>query len=453
MPRPYTYLALLTFLLKRSAILGLALLLRWPPCLSAQQLPLGLPLSRYFAPDVYQAGSINWQLTQDARGFLYVANHIGLLEFDGNSWRLQRGKLFTGLKSVVMADNQQLYGGGQGQFGYFAPQPSGQLEFISLDTLLPESYRNFDEVWDIYPTPEGVYFCTHKYIFHYQDGQINVISHPTGIRYAFYCNYHLYVSGWEEGLLKLDDNQLVPVKGGGVLKQKDIRAFLPLNSRESLLGTLEGELFTYDGQEIRPWQPDLTAIIKPAQINRVIQLKDGRLAFATQNAGVYIWGENTELLHLDKGRGLLSHSVMDLYEDGQHNLWVAQTNGLTYVHLGAPFRLIDERQGLRGAGYAAIEHKGKLYLGTSNGVFRQEGNEFVEVANSSGQVFHFSEQRDQLLLGHHTGPYVLQPEGFAPIGTQPGAWLFQAIEGQPDVLLQGHYAGLITYEWKGGVGK
>src|ERR1700722_3023034 len=60
---------------------------------------LTLPLTAGFNPEtgdyVYQrytarqygASPQNWAIAQDRRGVMYFANHYGLLEFDGNSWR------------------------------------------------------------------------------------------------------------------------------------------------------------------------------------------------------------------------------------------------------------------------------------------------------------------------------------------------------------------------------
>lgn len=36
----------------------------------------------------YQAASQNWSVTQDGNGYMYFANNVGLLEFDGITWTL-----------------------------------------------------------------------------------------------------------------------------------------------------------------------------------------------------------------------------------------------------------------------------------------------------------------------------------------------------------------------------
>ncbi|MEM9525977.1 MAG: hypothetical protein AAGA31_05160, partial [Bacteroidota bacterium] len=52
--------------------------------LFAQELP---PIVAY-EPDDYHAGNQNWMLSQDGQNYLYAANNQGLLEFNGQQWRL-----------------------------------------------------------------------------------------------------------------------------------------------------------------------------------------------------------------------------------------------------------------------------------------------------------------------------------------------------------------------------
>jgi hypothetical protein len=44
-------------------------------------------LIRQYGPELYQGGSQNWALLQDARGVIYVGSTNSILEYDGVSWR------------------------------------------------------------------------------------------------------------------------------------------------------------------------------------------------------------------------------------------------------------------------------------------------------------------------------------------------------------------------------
>ena len=51
----------------------------------------GRPLIRRYTPREYGAGEQNWAVAQDDRGVVYFGNNLGLLEYDGASWRLDPG--------------------------------------------------------------------------------------------------------------------------------------------------------------------------------------------------------------------------------------------------------------------------------------------------------------------------------------------------------------------------
>ncbi|MCI4667940.1 MAG: hypothetical protein MRZ79_07240, partial [Bacteroidia bacterium] len=205
----------------------------------AQSSLISTPLSQNFLPAEYQGGSQNWAIAQDKRGFLYVANHYGLLEFDGNKWSLYRTNLGGSLKSVRVDSDGDIYVGGQGKFGYFSPDTKGKLQYQALDVLLPEEYRDFDEVWDIYDTSEGMYFFTRRHIFLYQHKQFQVFSLPK-MQYAYYYNYKLFVSSWEKGLMVKGDEGFEEIKGGEIFKRKSIRAIVAGANNQALIATLDG---------------------------------------------------------------------------------------------------------------------------------------------------------------------------------------------------------------------
>ena len=48
----------------------------------------GLILSQYYSPTEYKSGTQNWCIAQDNRGVMYFGNALGVLEYDGDSWRL-----------------------------------------------------------------------------------------------------------------------------------------------------------------------------------------------------------------------------------------------------------------------------------------------------------------------------------------------------------------------------
>ena len=83
----------------------------------AQKAIQGLPLVTNYSPEQYKAGIQNWDIIQDNSGFIYAANNLGLLIFDGISW--ERYEINnTKVRSIHQGSDDNIYVGSQGGFGY-----------------------------------------------------------------------------------------------------------------------------------------------------------------------------------------------------------------------------------------------------------------------------------------------------------------------------------------------
>src|SRR5580704_12575137 len=103
----------------------------------------GTYVFQHYSAKQYGASPQNWDIAQDRRGVMYFANLDGLLEFDGNFWRLLRlpGKSFV--RSVNVDSRGTVYVGGVGEFGLLKPDATGTLVFVSLTGRIPKQDRGF----------------------------------------------------------------------------------------------------------------------------------------------------------------------------------------------------------------------------------------------------------------------------------------------------------------------
>lgn len=88
---------------------------------------------------------------------LYFANDEGLLTFDGSRWKIYPLPNKTIVRSIKIAADHKIYAGGQGDFGYFAPDENGKLTFNSLKPKIPKSYSSFADIWNIQYAGKAVF--------------------------------------------------------------------------------------------------------------------------------------------------------------------------------------------------------------------------------------------------------------------------------------------------------
>ena len=438
-----------------ACILGLTL-----PALKAQVFR-GLPFIQTFGTSDYQAGIQNWDIAQNKRGFLYFANNFGLLEYDGHHWKVFGVKAGSKVRCLSIGQDGRIFVGSQGEFGVFSPSPSGEWTYSSLAESLPQKDRNFDEVWRIYQFQDKVYFCTFQKIFVYDGEKIKVLQPRNPIEFSFLAHNRLYVQDWEKGLTFLDGDQLQQLPEGDFFSRKRIVSILPYDQQQILIVTQQDGLFLYNGLQLRKLEPGLFPSLSRLMLSCAIRLNNGSFVLGSQSNGLYLMNHQLELQQkIDKQQGLNDHTIVSLFEDRHHNLWVGHNHGISYVELSSPFTLLDEKIKVPGSGYAAALHHDTLYLGTNNGLYAGalqggSGLGFEQLKNTQGQVYHISHQGTSLLMGHHNGAFRIQDRQAQPLRQQSGVWQFKRLQRNPELMLGGSYHGFSLYgledhkwEWK-----
>ena len=412
-----------------------------------------IPLTTSFLPEDYQGGIQNWDIAQDERGYLYVANNFGLLEFDGHHWQNHPVSNSTRVRSVLV-HRRRVYTGGQGQFGYFEPDTTGSLRFVSLKDSLSEKDQNFDDVWKIHHYRDQIVFSTHTHLFFYQEDthtlEVLRVNQPLGFTFAW--EQELLTYSAEQGLLMLKDQQLEPYPSGDYYRGKMVMGMIREDPQHYLVVTLEGEVSRITPEGVTVLEA-CTQLLRGVTVNAVSELTNGTLAIGTQNQGVYLLSRDGTLVQqLTQEAGLNSLTVASLHEDQFNNLWVGLNNGISYVELNSPFSLINEKTGLPGSGYTAKAYQNAVYLGTNNGLYytrSQPYDAYHPVKNSDGQVYALSEVDQDLVLNHHRGAFRIVGDQALPFFEQEGTWSMKKVPGQA-LYLCGGYDGFYFFRKRNG---
>jgi DNA-binding CsgD family transcriptional regulator len=421
--------------------------------LRAQAVRPGLPFIRNFSTLDYKAGIQNWNITQDKRGLLYIANNFGLLEYDGSQWATYPVKNGTKVRSVATDGRGRLYVGGQGDFGYFFPDHKGQLQYHSLADSLKASDRNFDEAWSVYIDQGKVYFCTFSAIYVYDKQKFTVVRPPNGIDHSYFVNRQLFVNQPLFGLGTLRDDKIQVIAGGEFFKGKSVSAVLPLHQSDLLVATFQDGIFEYHEGNLEPWNSALQSFLKESIVNCMIRLRNGSFAIGTQNNGLLVVdGDGKLQLQLTRGKGIETRTVLSIHEDDLQNVWLGQNNGISYIELGSPFTFINEQIGLPGSGYAALLEKNTLYLGTNTGVYAQAEHDgsYQLIDGTSGQVYSIGKYGNDLLVGHHNGTFRIEGTSSTKISNEPGSWTFLSLKENNKKLIGGIYGGLQAFDLREG---
>ncbi len=358
----------------------------------------GYKYYKTYGPEEYNRFPINWEVRRDRRGVVYVANHSGLLEFDGISWRVFECPHFT-VRSLAVDDSGIVYAGGNNEIGYFAPGKGGKLVYHSLLQHLKDGLRNFAYVKKTHRTARGIWYRTQKYLFLWDphSKRVKAWEASGSFQNSFVCGGELYVHLPRSGLMKIEKDSLQVAPGGEALAGKELFFMAPFTpgTGKLLIGTRSHGFFLYGGGVLEPFRTGADEYIKEKNLYNGIALssRPGHFALATQLGGAVVMDDRGEIAALfDNNWGLPSNNVKSIFEDNRGNLWLAMEKGITMIEYASPISMYDERSGLAGLVLSAAEQPGKdgtvLYVGTTTGVFFLTPHHLFQPVQGISGAFH-----------------------------------------------------------------
>ena len=367
---------------------------------------VGEPFMKYFSPKEYHASYQNWCILQDNNGLMYFGNNNGILEYDGNNWQLITTPNNSIVRSLCVDSTGRIYTAASSDFGYLAPDSTGQLRFVSLLKYLNVKYKRFGDVWDVAVAPDGVYYKTQDEIFKWNGKKIIVFDSVYAHR-LYKINNTLFVRNNGVGLLEISGDSLHHIPDGKKFSSIGVYDMLPFGNK-ILVTTNQNGLFLYDGYHFSQFKTDADSFLIKNRLYNTCILKDGRIAFATQRGGVCIIDKNGRLLKIINSKnGLQSDIVYDVYQDKQGGLWLAMNEGIARIEITSPFTKMDKKNTGNDFITSIYRYKDRLFAANSFGIlyFDKSLSVFKPVAgiNSGGQ--NFVNMDDSLLASAVSGIY------------------------------------------------
>ena len=420
----------------------------------------GVPFIRNYPQKEYGADSQNWALVQDSRGLIYVGNNHGVLEYDGNRWRLIPTLRRTTVRSLAVDATGRVYVGGVGEIGYLAPDPLGHTVFVDLTTELKPPEQEFSDVWMTASTPQGIVFQSREFLFLRKEGRFQAIKAATTFHLAFAVQGRIFVRQREVGLMELAAGRLSLLPGGGRFAQESIFAMASLsrsadpgNPAPILVGTRNIGLWMLEGEHVEPFRSQADSYLKENSLYCGARMSQGRIALGTLRGGVVLLDLKGRLLGiLNRASGLLGDNVKYLYEDRQGCLWMALDAGVAKAECGSPFTLFDEHLGLKGNVWSLQRHQGHLYAATGQGAFvlRQEAGataqaRFQPVSGISSGALALLSLEGDLLVAAGQGVFTIRGETARVIRPSSNVAISLLRSGQnPDRVFVGLQGGLAS---------
>jgi DNA-binding CsgD family transcriptional regulator len=395
------------------------------------------------------AGAQTWAIRGYNANWTYFANQDGVLQYNGNAWKLFPLHNGQSSRSVLpSADHRRIYVGGISEFGYLTPIANGELSYVCMSDSIKGQERFLGNIWGIHELDDVLYFQGDTYFLKYVHGTYTALNVGCKIDCSGVVN-GLLLAGTSEGVKVLVGNRFLPLYGTDSLNGRRIRGFL---SRENklLVVTADG-LFWCDGHSCEPYRLGVEPYLKRNEVFCAASMGH-YIALGTIRKGVVVVDVRTgEASYFDEDTGLQNNTVLSLSFDAQGNVWAGTDNGIDYICFQSPWGKLHPSLYSYGTGYDALLEGSTLYLGTNRGLYalsyppKADGEVALTLLpQSNGQVWSLSRIGHHLFCFHDRGVFLIEDGTLKRVSHIGSAWTGQAVCGDhyPDTYFVGVYDGL-----------
>ena len=329
----------------------LILLLTFAPVYLLTAFGQGIPFIRNYTPDDYHANNLNYDVENDENGNVFVANFEGLMYYDHANWRIIHLPGISRVTVTVRTSDNTMWIGGYNYFGRVQKKENGEIYLQRIGK--PDLFQG--EVSEIFE----------------RDGKVRFIVNDGNI---------YQVEGDDAKVWKAVDSKSLKI---GMLDVVDVDAVIRGDKEVVRTDVLIEEPLGNDG----------TAIAK-------------------KGVGVVIRNNKGEDLYtISDENGICSNEIVYLSYDNRGKLWAATAKGVFSVQVPSAFSRFTAHEGLIGTVLSIEKFGGKIYAGTDEGLFRQEGMRFVRVSGINHACWDLKKNGQDMFAATANGIYRLSSGG------------------------------------------
>jgi len=402
------------------------------PGFEASGYQAGIPFYKSFSAREYNAGPQNWSVVQDKDGIIYVANSEGILEYDGERWRLIETEERSIILDLAIDSNNNIFASSISDFGMLLADKDGRLNYVTLADSLSE----IGAVWNVHAADDAVYFMADSTIFRYKDFRLKRFEMKTPLSSSAVVNGELWVYA-HNSFCRFSGDTLQSMFKVSAFGEESIRYMLPLQNGSAeterlLVASRSKGLFYVDlkSGEAERFHTVADDLLKNNFIYQLVALRGGRVAVVLDPIGMIVFDKHGAIDYIfDLDSDIISQAVLTAFVDRDGGLWMGLNDGIVRFEYPSDSYIIDNQAGLRGGVSRVIEFNDKIYIGTYNRLYSIIGDSDPKTALSalsSGSlqqrfglhptdirawIFDLQSNGDELFVATDKGLYVLLKNG------------------------------------------
>jgi serine phosphatase RsbU (regulator of sigma subunit)/ligand-binding sensor domain-containing protein len=327
----------------------------------------------------------NYSICNDREGVLIIANRKGILTFDAEEWKLVKT---PELPLVVKSEpkSNQVFVGCRNNIGILQKNELGKYEYISLIG------KEAGAVTQIAFIKNYAYFLSQSVLSKINMHDLNDVRHwksKAGNMFIslMVLNNKLLVDT-DDGLQTPEDKGMRPFLINFPLSGSVVFS-LPYDENTLMIGASDNKCYLFDGKTVKNFQLQDQQYLSDGIINDGRILNHNKIVISTSGAGCLVFEMKTgkTVFTVNYQTGLPDDEIFALGTDRNHGIWLAHNYGLTRIDAEIPVKNFTTFKGLNGYLQTLEFLNGKLFIGTSNGIyFLDKKKDYIEYTIKQAQI-------------------------------------------------------------------
>ena len=423
-------------------------------CISQNTIFNGVPFIKNYLPNQYQNKGKVWNIDFSSNGMMYFASDKALLEFDGKKWNTYKGSKGY-IRAIKVLNDSVIYTGSDLDFGVWKKNNTNQFTYKSLYPKNKSNKFLNEQFWNVHINKNKIVFVSFDNTYILDGNKTLKIPAITKFTKSYFLEEKMYLFDQENGLFVLENSKLKRIFK--LPKDKNINIVGIYSLMNKLYFVTENEgIYSYSNGIFSEVEFAIKNELKQHNVFSFYCIDKKYLVFGTILNGIYVTDVyGNKIYHINKKNGLVNNTALSLNFSSNGKLWSGLDYGIASINLFDNFSFFFDYDGKFGTGYTALLDKNTFYLGTNQGLYQTDWNNFYKsssennfelINNSKGQVWEISKIRDTIYLAHDKGLFYLNTNenSLKKISLESG--ILSLTPYKEKFLLAGNYNGIYVFK-------
>lgn len=364
----------------------------------------------------YGGCSKNYGISTDNSGKIFLANAMGMIEYNGSKWTLHHHPNNYPIHQIYINNKGTIFTTSYSEIGIWYKNSQGTYSYRKLITPYDNTVKKYQISGFCEASSGSIYFNRAGKVYRFADSKVVDTQVRMNTELLFDSKNHIesLLSGKMTSFQKRKEEVDQIINKNPKLKIKKI---IRLKEYYYALITEENRIYLQkDKNKAVEWTCLDSEKLQQATITRIEHLNEN-VIIGTKHNGLVIYNtQKGEKIHVQQNNHLTGKTITDLVVDSQNRILVSSLTGLTFIQTNYPSQTYYFPNNIGNESYTATIFAKQLLVGTDLGLYSisEENvpdskviNIYKRINLPIGRVWSLTKTKEGLVCGHSSGTYLI----------------------------------------------